>query len=114
MVINHIGQMICWMSIRLQQDRVIIYTVYQVQLAIVGLVLSSLPIDEIIEHRVSFHLQPDHMCLALGCSVCRLLGGDIGAFSVVSRGQSCLAAVARKRIESLGGAETAVGVAVGD
>lgn len=114
MVIDHIRQVVRWMAIRLQQDRVIINTIDQVQLASVGLVLARFPVDEVVEHGVSLHLQSNHMCLGLGCAVCRLFGGDAGAFSVVSRGQSCLATVARERIEPLCGAETAVGMAVRD
>lgn len=114
MVIDHVRQVIRWMAIRLQQDRVIINTVDQVQFASVGLILARFPVDEIVEHRVSLHLQSDHVCLALGCAVCRLFGGDVDAFSVVSWGQSCLATVARERIKPLCGAETAVGMAVGD
>lgn len=114
MVIDHIRQVVRWMTIRLQQDRVIINTIDQVQLASVGLVLARFPVDEIVEHGVSLYLQTNHMCLALGCAVGRLFGGDVGAFSVVSRGQSCLAAVARERIEPLCGTETTVGMAVRD
>lgn len=94
MVIHHIRQMICRMSIRLQQNRVIVNSINQVQLTAVRSVLPRLAVDKIVEHGISLHLQPDHVSFALGCSIRGLLRGDVPALSIVSRCQPSLASVA--------------------
>lgn len=101
MVIHHIRQMICRVSIRLQQNRIIVNSINQIQLAAVGPTLSRLPIDQVVEHGVSLHLQPDHVSLALGCSIRGLLRGDVSALPIISRCQPRLASVACERVKAL-------------
>lgn len=84
MVVDHIGKVIGWMAVRFQQNGVIVHPLDQIQF--VGrAVLSGLAIDQIIEHRVSLHLQTNHMRLSVCCAFFGFLGGDVCAFSVVSR-----------------------------
>lgn len=54
------------------------------------------------------------MRLSLCCSILGLFGGYIGALPVVSGRETGLAAVSRKGVESVRGAEASVGVAAVD
>lgn len=54
------------------------------------------------------------MRFALGRSLFRLLRGDLPAFPIVTGRQSSLAAMSGESVQSIGGAEAAVGVAVLD
>lgn len=114
MIIHHVSQMVRWVTVRLQQNRIIIDSVNQVQFAVVGPILTRLAVHQIIEHGVSLHLQSNRMRLALGGSVLRLLRRDISAFSIVSWRKPRLTAVAGERVESLRRAEAPVGMAIGD
>jgi len=114
MVIHHIRQMICRVSIWLHHNGIVVNSVNQVHFTAVGFILPRLAIDQVVEHGISFHLQPDHVGFAVGCSIRRLFRGYGRAFSVISRCQTRLASVACERIEALGGAEAAIGMAVGD
>jgi hypothetical protein len=68
-VVYHVRQVICRMTIRFQQNWIIIDSINQIQFAVVGLVLSRFAINQVIEHGISFDLQTDYVCLALGGSV---------------------------------------------
>ena len=113
MVVDHIGQMIGRVAVRFEQNGVIVHPLDQVQL--VGrAILSGFAVYQIVEHRVSFHPQTDHMRLSVGCAFLGFLGGDVGAFPVVAWGQAGLAAMSRESVQSIGGAETSVGMTVVD
>jgi hypothetical protein len=69
MVIYHVRQVVRGVSIRLNENRIVVYTVDKIQLFVAGLVLAGFTIDQIIEHRVTLHLQSDDMCLSIGRSI---------------------------------------------
>jgi hypothetical protein len=106
--------MICWVAIRLDQDRIIIYAINEVHFVVVGLILTRLAVNQIVKHGVSLDLQPNDMCLALMGPIVRLIRGNICAFTIVAWRQTCRASVAGMGIESFGGTETSVGMAIRD
>lgn len=67
-VIYHVGQMVCGMAVRFDENGVIIYTVDEVQF-LIAFVLANFPIDQISELVVFIQLQANDMCLPLRCSI---------------------------------------------
>lgn len=113
MIIHHVRQMIGRVSVGLDQNGIVIDTLDQIQL-VRRAVLARLAVHQIVEHRVSFHLQSNDMRFTLGRPLFRLLRRDLPAFPIVTGRQSSLAAMSGESVQSIGGAEAAVGVAVLD
>ena len=113
MIIYHVRQMVGWVSVGLDQDGIIVHPLDKIQL-VWRAVLARLAVHQVIEHRVSLHLQPDDMRFALGRPLFGLVRGDLAAFSIVTCRQTSLAAMSGESVQSVGRAEAAVGVAVLD
>ena len=110
-VIHHIGQVVCRITIGLQQNRVIINMIHFLdQLLLAVLILTGRPKNEILEFRVLVGFQPDHMCFPLCRPFFCFFGRYVDALAIVTERKTSLVALSGKRIESFGAAETAVGM----
>lgn len=96
-VIHDIGQVICWVTIRLQQNGIIINTIHRLEkLLLTILVLSCRPKNEIFELRIIVCFQPDNMCFSLCRPFFCLFGRYVNALAIVSERKAGLVALSGK------------------
>lgn len=86
MIIHHIRKMISRMSIRLDQDRIVINPINHLQFIILGLILARLAVDQVVEQRVSVRPQTNHMRFPLDCFILGFFCGYVCALTVVAGG----------------------------
>jgi hypothetical protein len=113
MIVHHICQMVRRVSVRFEQDGVIVDSLNEVQLT-ARAVLPGLAIDQVIEHGVALYFQAHNMRFALCGSILGFFGGDVCTLSVVTRRETGLTAMSCERVEPFWRAKTPVCVTVLD
>lgn len=84
-VVHYVRQVVGRMTVRLQEDRIIVDAIDKLQLLFASSILARLAVDQILEHRVLVGLEPDHVWLSLGCPLGGFFCGDVKAGSVVAQ-----------------------------
>jgi hypothetical protein len=98
-VIDDIGQVICWIPIRLQENGVIIYTIDLLPLLLPAIqVLPRGAKHNVVKRRVPISFQPNNMCFAVGGPFFCLLARFVDTLAIVSEGKAGLVALSGKHI----------------
>jgi hypothetical protein len=98
-VIHDIGQVICWITVGLQQNGIVINTIHCLEeLLLTILVLPCRPKHEIFEFRVLVCFQPDNMCFSLCRPFFRFFSRYVNALAIVSERKTGLIALSGKGV----------------
>ena len=98
-VIHDIGQVICWITIGLQQNGIVINTVHRLEeLLLTVLVLPCRSKYEIFEFWVLVRFQPDNMCFSLCHPFFYVFGRYVNALAIVSELKAGFVALSGKGV----------------